>query len=135
MYYQHRKRNIFQMDTYLEAGKVYKRDLAILAKCFVAQVVKAQLTIGEFISVNSIHDQAAWHGQAISIYFDYSQTSGQITILCWLFANRNINKQPFCHQNRILIMCWCCLYTEHNWNTFYCPYWIINALWHHLPNK
>ena len=54
-----------------------------------------QLTKSECISVKSIHCQAVWHGQAISIYFAYFQTYGQLTILFWLFADKNVNMQPF----------------------------------------
>ena len=44
------------------------------------------MTQGEFISVNSAH------GQAISVYLAYFQPCGQITILCWLFVDKSINK-------------------------------------------
>ena len=55
-----------------------------------------------------------------------------------LIVDTHVNKKPFCQHNSWLIMCWWCFHPEHCWNTFYCPYWIINA-WryqhHHLPNK
>ena len=66
-----------------------------------------QLTEGEFISVIYYPDQAAWHGQAISTYLAYFQT-------WWLFADKNVNKQPFCQQNTSLIMCWWCFCPEKN---------------------
>ena len=34
----------------------------------------------------------------ISIYIAYFQMYGQIIILCWLFADKNIHKQPYCQQ-------------------------------------
>ena len=54
-------------------------DNLVRVDCLKAQS-KLQFTKGKCISVNGTLDQAAKHGQAISIYFAHFETSEQITI-------------------------------------------------------